>query len=111
MGSITPTPGNQITRSQEVIRTTGGLKIVLADLDSSITLDTNLGTSVIINPDGITIDAQGASIRIEGGRVTISAGLINLDASIVTARVIRCDTIIAGMVMGAAYTPGAGNVW
>ncbi len=113
MGSVTPTPGtqNQITRNTEVIRTTGDLKIVLTDADASISLDTNLGSKIVLNATGIRIDAPGGSIRIESGVVTISAGLINLDAGIVTARVIRCDTIIAQSVIGASYTPGAGNIW
>ncbi len=63
MGSITPTPGsqNQITRNTEVIRTTGDLKIVLSDADTSISLDTNLGSKIVLGVTGITIDAPVAA--------------------------------------------------
>lgn len=56
--------------------------------------------------------ASGSPVTSDGGTTTITGGHITLAAPITeSAGVIRADTIIADNVIGANYTPGAGNVW
>lgn len=111
MSNVAPTNPSQMTRTTEIIRTTGNVQMVLSDSEPHIVLDTQHGSKVVMGATGITIDAPGVNIRIQGGEVKISAAIIKLDAAIVTAQMIRCDTIVAQSVIGASYTPGAGNVW
>ena len=37
--------------------------------------------------------------------ITVNAGMSKFSG------VVQCDTIIANSVVGASYTPGAGNIW
>lgn len=100
-----PSPNNT-----EIIRTTGEVQIVLADSGPSITLETPTGTRILVGASDINIAAGGGSIRIAGGVIMIDAALIQLNAAMVTARVLRCDTLIAESVVAASYTPGVGNM-
>ena len=111
MSAVIPTQPNRTTSTTEIIRTTGDVQIVLSDSQPNIYMDTQNGTKIVMGAAGVNIVAAGANIRIEAGIVTIDASLIKLEAGIVTARMIRCDTIIAENVIGASYTPGAGNIW
>lgn len=111
MSAVIPTNSNRTTNATEIIRTTGGVQILLTDSPPTISLDTQTGTKIVMGATGVNIVSAGANIRIEGGVVTIEASLIKLEAGIVTARMIQCDTIVAGSVIGASYTPGAGNIW
>lgn len=46
-----------------------------------------------------------------GGDITITSPMIRIEAAMTqSSGVIQCDTIIANSVVGASYTPGAGNV-
>lgn len=99
------------TNASETLRTNGEVQIVLSESQPYIQLDTQQGTKIVMGMTSVSIVSAGGSIKIEGGTITISAGLINLEAPIVTANMIRCSTIVAESVIGASYTPGAGNVW
>ena len=93
----------------ETIRTAGGVEIQLSDQSPNITLKAPGGTEVIVDGNSVVISAAGSRVRIMAGIVSIDAAQVQIDAPILTARVIRCDTIIAASVVGASYTPGAGN--
>lgn len=46
-----------------------------------------------------------------GGDLTITAPIVNIECGMTrSSGVIQCDTIIAANVVGASYTPGAGNM-
>lgn len=73
------------------------------------------------NDDAVaTAPAEGQSTPIGDGSVTLSAqgGVLNIQASAITGNVastnlsgvLQADTIVADTVVGASYTPGAGNV-
>lgn len=47
----------------------------------------------------------GGDITIQGSILTVHVPMARFDA------VVQCDSIIANSVVGASYTPGAGNVW
>ncbi len=110
MSTIAPTHANPITRTTEVIRTTGEVKITLSDSGPSIEIETPTGTKVMVGASNINIATQAGSIRIEGATITIDAAQIRLEAPLVTARILRCDTLIAESVVATSYTPGAGNI-
>jgi hypothetical protein len=98
------------TNSTEIIQTTGEVQIILSDSGPSISLETPTGTKILMGASDINIATPGGRIRIEGGTVTIDAAQIRLESAVVTARMIRCDTIIAENVVGSTYTPGVGNL-
>ena len=98
------------TNSTEIIRTTGEVQIVLSDSGPSILLETPAGTKVLMGATGIKINTPSGSIHIEGGVITLDAAQIRLESPMVTARILRCETLIADSVVSASYTPGAGNI-
>ncbi|MDI1252819.1 hypothetical protein [Thermomonas sp.] len=98
------------TSNTEIIRTTGEVQIVLSDSGPSITLETPTGTKILMGASDVHIKTPAGSIRIEGGSITINAAQIRLEAPLVTARILRCDTLIAESVVASVYTPGVGNI-
>ncbi len=87
--------------------------------NNSITL-TDSGDTCIVQVGGTTIQATtsgvtvttSASIQLQTASLTVSAPSVTVNAA--TAQlsgVVQCDTMIANTVVGASYTPGAGNVW
>jgi hypothetical protein len=65
-----------------------------------------------ISGDGSSVRADAGGVTIEGARLGVNAGTVALNAGMVeVSGVLRTPTIIADTVMGASYTPGAGNVW
>lgn len=103
-------PPPATTNSTEIIRTTGEVQIVLSDSGPSISLETPTGTKILMGATDIKINTPSGSIRIEGGVITLDAAQIRLESPMVTARVLRCDVLIAESVVGSSYTPGAGNI-
>lgn len=99
-----------MANTTETIRTSGGVEIQLSDQSPNIRLKAPGGTEVIVDGGFVEIRAAGSRLRVAGGIVSIDAVQVQIDAPIVTARIIRCDTIIAATVVGTSYTPGAGNV-
>ena len=63
--------------------------------------------SDIKDPDG-----QGrVRVRLHSA-VAVSAGMVTVDAGMSKfSGVVQADTVIANNVIGASYTPGAGNIW
>ena len=52
---------------------------------------------------GVTISSPGA-LRLSAATVEMNAGMVR------TPGVIHCNTVIAQLVNGVSYTPGAGNM-
>ncbi len=94
----------------ETIRTNGGVEIRLSDQAPNITLKTGDGTEITVDGTSVDIRAGGSRVRIAAGIVSIDAAQMQIDAPILTARLIRCDTIVATTVIGTSYTPGVGNL-
>lgn len=80
-------------------------KIVMDDAGDSITIQAKNGAKV-------SIDAGGAITVQANTSVTVRAPSVTVDAPMATfTGTITCQTIIATSVVGASYTPGAGNIW
>jgi hypothetical protein len=83
----------------------------MADGGSQITVEDSSGNSCELAPSGITITAasklsiSAATAEIDIGQVTVSSGMWTYSG------VVQCDTMISSTVVGASYTPGAGNIW
>jgi len=94
-----------------VIETTAGQRITLQDGPGTIRIEDQNGNSVTLATNGVTVTASG--------KVAVNASTVELSASMVTVNsgmsqfngTVKCDTIIANSVVGASYTPGAGNIW
>ena len=97
--------------SSLVIETAAGQRITLQDGAGTVRLEDQNGNSVTLAAAGITVTASA--------KVTVNASTIEVNASMVTVNAgmskfsgtVQCDTIIANSVVGASYTPGAGNIW
>ena len=64
----------------------------------------------IQSPLKVTVDAS--KIEASAANFDVNAGSAKFNAGIVEAtNLIKCQTIQANSVIGAGYTPGAGNVW
>ena len=98
------------TNNTEIIRTTGDVQIVLSDAGPSITLQTPTGSMIVIGASDINIEGAGGRIRIANGVISIDAAIIRLESAMVTARTIRCETLVAESVISNLYSPGVGNL-
>jgi len=80
-------------------------KIVLDDAGDSITIKARNGAEVSITAGGgITIKANTS--------VSVTAPTVDVQAAMSTfSGIVQCDTLVATTVVGATYTPGAGNIW
>jgi uncharacterized protein involved in type VI secretion and phage assembly len=93
------------------LETPGGQRVSMADGGSQITVEDSSGNSCELAPSGITITAasklsiSAATAEIDIGQVTVSSGMWTYSG------VVQCDTMISSTVVGASYTPGAGNIW
>lgn len=59
----------------------------------------------------ISVDASGQVTINSFGALRVSAMTVEFNAGMVrTPGIMHCNTIIAQVVNGAAYTPGAGNL-
>ena len=94
-----------------VIETPGGQRITLDDSPGSVRIEDANGNSVTLATSGLTINAS-AKVTLNASNVEVSAGMITVNAGMSKfSGVVQCDTIIANSVVGASYTPGAGNIW
>jgi len=94
-----------------VIETPAGQRITLADGPGSVRVEDQNGNAITLAASGVTIDAS-AKVTVNAFAVDITAGMITVNAGMSKfSGVVQCDTIIANSVVGASYTPGAGNIW
>jgi uncharacterized protein involved in type VI secretion and phage assembly len=85
------------------------VSIVLNE-QGSITLTAG-SNSVTMDSSGVTVTAD-STVSVTGNEVTVSASTVSVDAATSTfSGMVICDTLQATTVIGATYTPGAGNVW
>ncbi len=98
-------------QEQMILETPGGQKVTLKDGPGAVEVVDSNGNSIKLEASGITITA-GAKVTINAGQVAVSAGMVTVDAGMSKfSGVVQCDTLISNMVVSAAYTPGAGNIW
>lgn len=115
--SLTSRSGIRITMDDTsaavklTLSTPGGRTVTLDDAASSITLDDGNGNSLQLSPGQVTLTAASA-LTINAGTISIDCGMADVSSPMWTySGVIDCSTLIASAVVGASYTPGAGNVW
>ena len=81
------------------------------DSPAAIEITDSSGNSIKLESSGITITASG-NVTINAAKVAVSASMVTVDAGMSKfSGVVQCDTLIATSVVGASYTPGAGNMW
>ena len=70
-----------------------------------------IGNSITLDAGGCRIDGVVLSLNA-AAQVSISAANLRVDTPVANfAGMVQCTTITATTVVGASYTPGAGNVW
>lgn len=112
-----------------LLKTPGGSELRMDDSTPSVEIKTQAGYRVLIDEgsgeikverdsQSITLSSSAVEIRssgqvtIDASSVSISAGSVNIDAGMTQASgVVQCSTLIAQLVNGTSYTPGAGNIW
>lgn len=115
--SITSRNGVKVTLDDQdgqeklILQTPGGQKITMQDGPGQVEIKDSNGNSITLDTGGIKIVAavkvtvQASTIEVSAGMVTVNAGMSKFSG------VVQCDTLISNMVVSAAYTPGAGNIW
>ncbi|WP_091743265.1 phage baseplate assembly protein V [Phenylobacterium immobile] len=94
-----------------IVETPGGQKITLKDGPGSVEIVDSNGNTIKLEIAGITVTAS-AKVTINASMVAVSASMVTVDAGMSKfSGVVQCDTLIATSVVGASYTPGAGNIW
>jgi hypothetical protein len=93
------------------IRTEQGYRITVTDGNGGEIAIERGGQSVKLTSSEINITSS-ATVSINASRVNVSAGMVQVDAGMSRfSGVVQADTVIANSVVGASYTPGAGNIW
>jgi uncharacterized protein involved in type VI secretion and phage assembly len=93
------------------LETPGGHKVVLDDGQVSITIQDSSGNSATLDASGITLTAVSQA-KISCATAEVDASTVTVNSPMSTfSGVVQCDTLIANTVVGASYTPGAGNIW
>lgn len=68
-------------------------------------------TTVQATPTAVTVTSS-SSIELQTASLTVSAASVTVNAAMSKfSGIVQCDTMIANTVVGASYTPGAGNIW
>jgi uncharacterized protein involved in type VI secretion and phage assembly len=101
------------TDGQETLtlKTPAGQSIVIKDGDRSIEVTDASGNTIRLDPQGVSVDAA-SKVTVQAGQVEVTAALVKVNAGMSQfSGVVQCDTLIASTVVGATYTPGAGNIW
>jgi uncharacterized protein involved in type VI secretion and phage assembly len=102
---------DQAGQEKFIVETPGGQKLTLHDGAGSVELVDSSGNSIKLESSGITINAS-AKVSVRASQVEVAAGMVEIDASITKfSGIVQCDTLVATTVMGASYSPGAGNIW
>jgi len=86
------------------------LEARIADLESVISLQNQ---DVIISaPKSVLIQGQDTVELSASSKLIVSAAVSETNAPIAKfAGIVQCDVLQANTVIGASYTPGAGNIW
>jgi uncharacterized protein involved in type VI secretion and phage assembly len=116
--SITGKEGTRIAIEEEsassakiLFTTPGGVSGELTDSGGGTVEFKTGGTTLTINPQGVTINTS-MNITVQATQVSVSAAMLTVDAGLSKfSGVVQADTIITNSVISASYTPGAGNIW
>ena len=95
-----------------ILETPGGQKITLEDGPGSIEMVDSNGNSIKLEASGITMSTP-AKLTITASQVEISASMVTVNAgtSQFNGPVMASVSVQTPSVIGASYTPGAGNIW
>ena len=105
--SLNDTPGSEMLE----LETPGGQRLELRDGPGSVEIRDSAGSVIRISPSGVTVSTplkasvQASQVEISAATVTVNAGMTKFSG------VVQADTLLANCVVGASYTPGAGNIW
>jgi uncharacterized protein involved in type VI secretion and phage assembly len=94
------------------LQTPGGQKVTLSDAASSIEMQDSNGNDIKMDASGVTI-TSAADVTIEaGGSMTLTALSLTVNAAqSIFSGSVQGNSVITPSVIGASYTPGAGNIW
>lgn len=103
---------DQDGQEQLILETPGGQKATLKDGPGSIEIVDSNGNSIKLEPTGVSITAA-AKITLTANIVEIAASTVTVNAgtTTVTGPLIGSVSVQTPSVIGATYTPGAGNIW
>ena len=88
-----------------------GQRITLQDGPGQVEIRDSNGNSITLATSGISVVAA-AKVTVQASTVEVSAGMVTVNAGMSKfSGVVQCDTLISNMVVSAAYSPGAGNIW
>ncbi len=95
-----------------ILETPGGQKATLKDGPGSIEIIDSNGNSIKLEPSGVSITAA-AKMTLTANVVEIAASTVTVNAgtTTVTGPLIGSVSVQTPSVIGATYTPGAGNIW
>lgn len=129
-GAAPPPDDAAPVEQRYLLRTPGGLQVLLDDAEPRVDIRTPAGHRLTLTEAGggqATLQMSGESVEMAPGRITItgsarvevnaaqvnvSAGMVQVDAGMSRfSGVVQCETLITQSVVSAAYTPGAGNIW
>jgi uncharacterized protein involved in type VI secretion and phage assembly len=100
--------------SSVTVATPNGNTIVLTDTSDAVTVTVgkqNSSTTIQATPGNVTITASSA-VQVNAASVTVKAPSVSVEAAVSQfSGVVKCETLVANTVVGAAYTPGAGQIW
>jgi uncharacterized protein involved in type VI secretion and phage assembly len=98
-------------RESFLVETPGGQRLTLRDGPGSVEVVDSNGSSVRMTTSGITVTTS-AKVTVTATALEVSAATVTVNAAISRfSGVVQADTVLASSVVGASYTPGAGNIW
>jgi uncharacterized protein involved in type VI secretion and phage assembly len=102
---------DQQGQEQFIAETPGGQKLTLKDGPGSVEIADSNGNSIKMEASGITITTS-AVVTINASTMNVSASAVSVNAGSSTfSGTVMAQTVITPSVVGATYTPGAGNIW
>jgi len=102
---------DQNGQEQFIAETPGGQKLTLKDGPGTVEIADSNGNSIKMEASGITITTSAvvtinaSSLSVSASAVSVNAGSSNFSGTVLAA------TVNTPSVVGATYTPGAGNIW
>jgi len=102
---------DQQGQEQFIAETPGGQKVTLKDGPGSVEIADSNGNSIKMEASGITLTTS-AVVTINASTLNVSASAVSVNAGSSTfSGTVMAQTVITPSVVGATYTPGAGNIW
>jgi len=97
----------ELSSHRRIELTVGGSKV---SIDASGVTVRSSGT---VKVDAPRVELTGVQTRVQGGgMLELSAGMVKLESPVTQSTgMVKCEVLQATSVVGASYTPGAGNVW